>query len=226
MNVPATSFRHQARGSNQIPDRELDADWVPVGDLQKLANHPRKLKPSHVRRIARSIEQLGWVNAIIVDEHNAVIAGYGRWEAAKQLGLDDVPVIRVNGLTDAQKRAYRISENKLAERGEWDLDQLAVEFTLLIDNDFEVELTGFDMAEIDTLLAVDGEPGEVVNFPAPDTPPISRRGDVWQIGPHRVMCGDATNGDDYMALLEGEVADIVFSDPPYNVSPAGNFDVR
>lgn len=223
MNFTTTfGTQPQGAGSNQIPDRKLGFERLPIAHLRALANHPRKLRRRHVARIARSIETLGWINAIIVDEQNAVIAGYGRWEAAKFLGLDEVPVVRANGMTDVDKRAYRISENKLAEIGEWDVDALTSEFSLLLDCSFDVELTGFEMIEIDALFEVEEEGDGAFPPQLPNQPAVSRHGDMWHIGPHRLLCGDATNSDDYEKLLGGEQAGMVFTDPPYNVPIVGN----
>jgi len=165
---------------------------------------------------------------VLVDKTGSIIAGHGRVEAAKQLGLATVPVIRLEHLTESEKRAYILADNRLAEKAGWDREILAIELQHLmeIDVDFDISLTGFEMPEIDVL--IDGlepkptkaDPADVI--PEVTGPAVTRRGDIWQIGPHRLICGDSTAPETYARLLDGERAQMVFTDPPYNVPIDGH----
>ncbi len=179
---------------------------MPVDALRPYANNPRTHSKKQVRQIADSIEEFGWTNPVLIDADNGVIAGHGRIAAAKLLGMLDVPVMRIDHLTDAQKRAYIIADNKLAENAGWDDQLLSIELQALSDLEinFDIELTGFEMGEIDVLLGADA-PAEPEPVPKPDTdtPPVSRSGDLWHIGPHRLYCGDALDPLSWQALLQG-----------------------
>ena len=199
---------------------------------------PRDLKPSprnartHDRRqigqIAESIRAFGFTNPLLIDEDNVLIAGHGRLEAAKQLGLEAVPAIRITHLSPAEKRALMLADNKIALNAGWDLELLAAELADLsaMALDFDLEVTGFEVAEIDLIL--EDRSGDDVaapeEAPLPDgsRPPITRPDDLWCLGPHRVLCGDARNTDDYARLMDGKQADMGFTDPPYNVPIAGH----
>ncbi len=198
---------------------------MPVDALRPYANNPRTHSKKQVRQIADSIEEFGWTNPVLIDADNGVIAGHGRIAAARLLGMSNVPVMRVDHLTDVQKRAYIIADNKLAENAGWDDELLSIELQALLDLEinFDVELTGFEMGEIDVLLAGD-EPAEPEQVPAPetDTPPVSRAGDLWYVGPHRLFCGDALDPLSWRTLLQDDKAQMVFIDPPYNVPIAGH----
>ena len=177
--------------------------------------------------IATSIKAYGFNNPVLVDRDGTIIAGHGRVAAAKKLGLETVPCVRLEHLTDAEKRAYILADNKLAEKAGWDREILAIELQHLadLDLDFDITATGFEMAEIDLLLsdadAGQADPADAVPEVAVG-PAVTQPGDVWQIGPHRLICGDATKSETYARLLAGERAQMVFTDPPYNVKIDGH----
>jgi hypothetical protein len=201
---------------------------TPVSYLKPRASNPRTHSKKQVRQIADSIERFGFTNPVLIDREGGIVAGHGRIEAAKLLGLESVPVIPLEDLTEAEVRAYVIADNKLAENAGWDRELLAIEFQglLELDLDFDVTITGFETPEIDILI---GELGtEVEADPADEVPelgdglPVTRLGDIWCIGKHRLICGDATDPDAYARLLDGAEAQMVFTDPPYNVPIEGH----
>jgi DNA modification methylase len=209
-------------------NRSLAVEYVQPADLQPARRNPRTHSKKQLRQIARSIEEFGFTNPLLIDHNCRIIAGHGRLEAAKLLGLNRVPVIRLENLSEDQIRAYVIADNKLAENAGWDRELLALELQYLsdIDVDFDVSVIGFETAEIDDLigeLRLDG-----ANDSDNDIPPIvagpavTQAGDLWQIGPHRLICGDATDSAIYGHLLGDEKAQIVFTDPPYNVPIDGH----
>ena len=177
-------------------------------------------------QIARSIAEFGFTNPIIADEHGVIVAGHGRLEAARSLGLSVVPVITVTGLSDARKRALMLADNKIAENAGWDRQKLAFEIPEL-SAQLEIEgsditLTGFDIPEIDQLMVDFGGPERDPDdeFHNVISKPISRLGDLWLLGPHRLLCGNARNETDLDRLMGGACASMAFLDPPYNVSVA------
>ncbi len=199
-----------------------------ISALQPDARNPRTHSKRQIRRIADSIRTFGFTNPILVDERGQVMAGHARLEAAKRLGLSQVPTIRLGDLSAAQKRAYLIADNRLAELSGWDEELLAIELQTLttIDLDFDIEITGFETAEIDTLIAGlngAGNEDEADRLPAiDDTPAITRPGDLWRLGRHRLLCADAARTSSYDHLLDGKIAQMVFTDPPYNVPIDGH----
>lgn len=209
--------------------RELGIEILPVSALEPYACNPRTHTKKQVRQIARSIEVFGWTNPILIDGRGGVIAGHGRLEAAKLLGLERVPTIRLADMTVAQVRAYVIADNRLAELAGWDEALLAMELQGLgqMDLDFDIEITGFAMGEIDTLIAgLNGDEGadEADRLPEVDDaePPITQTGDLWLLGRHRLLCADATKEEAFSRLMAGERAGLVFTDPPYNVPIDGH----
>ena len=205
---------------------ELKIEHRSVDSLKPYKNNARTHSDKQVAQIASSIRKFGFVNPVLIGDGGEVIAGHGRVLAAKQLGIVEVPTLLLAHLTEAERRAYRIADNKLAELAGWDESILRIEFASLaeLDLDFELELTGFDTAEIDLIL--DG--GDTVSdeddqSPAPEPgPAVTRPGDVWILGDHRLICGDATDTDVLDQLMQGDKADCVFTDPPYNVKIDGN----
>ncbi len=165
---------------------------------------------------------------MLVSDDGEIIAGHGRVEAAKLLGWKSVPTLALSHLSEAERRAYVLADNKLALNAGWDREILAIELQGLVDLDFEVELTGFSLAEIDLVLDEAGEADpEGCDAPEDAVPvvtgsPVTRLGDLWQLGRHRLLCGDAQNADDFATLMGNERADLVFTDPPYNVKIDGN----
>lgn len=200
-----------------------EIELVPTEILQPYARNPRKHSRKQIRQIAHSIEEFGFTNPLLVDADNGVIAGHGRLEAAKLLGRPTVPILRIEHLTEAQKRAYVIADNRLAENSAWDPAILTLEFGELLDTEFDVQLTGFDTAEIDKLVnPYQGDDDEQVPEIQPKATQVSVLGDVWELGEHRLYCGDSTLVESYQAALNGAFAQMVFTDPPYNVKIDGH----
>ena len=204
---------------------KLAIEHVPVADLRPYSGNARVHRPNQIAEIASSITAFGFNNPVLIDKTGTIIAGHGRVEAAKKLGLDTVPCLRLEHLSDAQKRAYVIADNRLAEKAGWDREILAIELQHLttLDVDFDVTITGFEMAEIDVLLGAEAKVDAADVLPAPVAgPAITRLGDLWQIGGHRLICGDATDPETSARLLDGDRAQMVFTDPPYNVKIDGH----
>ena len=195
--------------------------------LNPRTKNPRTHTPRQIKQIATSIQEFGFINPVLVDGSDGIVAGHARVEAAISLGMTDVPTVRVDHLSPAQIRAYVIADNRLAEKAGWDRGLLALELQeLSIEPNFDVTVTGFDTAEIDILIseASDAEPDEADVIPEIDRsePAVSRTGDLWRIGEHFLLCGDALKPASYKRLLRGKRAQMVFTDPPYNVRIAGN----
>lgn len=196
-------------------------------DLKPRKNNPRTHSKKQIEQICASIKQFGFVNPVLVDGSDGIIAGHGRVEAAASIGMIEVPVIRVDHLTPTQIRAYVIADNKLAENAGWNRDLLALELEeLSIDMNFDVTLTGFEIGEVDLLIqdSHSQKPDEADEVPEVNraAPAISRPGDLWCIGNHRVLCGNSLNRSDYAKLLGSTKAQMVFTDPPFNVPIAGH----
>ena len=192
-------------------------EQIKTNALIPYARNSRTHSEAQVAQIAGSIREFGFTNPVLIDAENGIIAGHGRILAAQKLGLAEVPCIRLDHLTETQRKAYIIADNKLALNSGWDEDMLALELGELKDLDFDLSLTGFDESELADLLAetVEGEtdPDEV---PEPPVDPVTVPGDVWVLGKHRLLCGDSTSIDAVEKLMAGEKADLVFTDPPYN----------
>ena len=195
---------------------------ISVADLIPYARNSRTHSDAQVTKIAASIREFGFLNPIIVDGESGIIAGHGRVLAAQKLGLDTLPVIEAAHLTEAQKRAYVIADNRLALDAGWDNDMLKVELSDLQADGFNLELTGFSLDEIAAFLV---DPTEGLTDPdaVPDVPvsPVTVEGDVWLLGRHRLMCGDSTSIDHLERLCDGQLVDMWLTDPPYNVAYEG-----
>ena len=206
----------------------MKIEYTPVRELRFYPNNARTHSKKQIRQIANSIAKFGFCNPVLVDDAKQIIAGHGRVEAAKLLDIDAVPTCRLSHLSDADKRAYILADNKLAEKAGWDKELLAIELQGLIELDVDIELTGFDMAEIDLILEegreARGEPsGPEDQVPEPSPlPAVTQTGDLWLLGSHRLLCGDARDKAAYDRLLEGAKAEFVFTDPPYNVEIDGH----
>jgi DNA modification methylase len=206
----------------------MKIEYVSVHELRPYANNARTHSKKQVQQIANSIKKFGFCNPVLIDDAKQIIAGHGRVEAAKLLGIDAVPTCRLSHLSEAEKRAYILADNKLAAKAGWDKELLAIELQGLIDLDFEIELTGFEMPEIDLILedareakgASAGPEDRVPQYPS--GPVVSQAGDVWVLGRHCLLCADAREQTAYESLLEGAKAEFVFTDPPYNVAIDGN----
>ena len=207
----------------------LNVEYRKVEALIPYARNPRTHAEGQIAKIAASIVEYGWTNPILVDGDNGIIAGHGRLAAARKLGLDQVPVIELAHLSPSQKRALVIADNRLALDAGWDEAMLALELAELSESGYELALTGFDSSELERLLstsleddAAEGEedPDETADDAADDVPQaptvaVSRPGDVWAIGPHRLICGDATDRDVVAALMQGDLSRLCFTSPPY-----------
>jgi DNA modification methylase len=201
---------------------------VAVRALQPYAGNARTHSNKQIRQIARSIERFGFCNPVLIDDNGQIIAGHGRVAAANLLGLAEVPVVRLSHLSEGEKRAYVLADNKLAENAGWDREILAIELQGLIDLGISVEDIGFEIAETDLILDEAQESSGASSGPEDQIPPraagpaVSRPGDLWLLGQHRLRCGDARDPTEYEVLLEGQKAQFAFTDPPYNVPIDGN----
>lgn len=200
-----------------------------VADLIPYARNSRTHDKDQVSQIVASIKEFGFTNPVLIDDEGLIIAGHGRVQAAQKLNLKAVPTICLDYLTEAQKKAYVIADNRLALNAGWDFDMLKVELNDLNDLEFDVSLLGFDDKEINDILA-DPTEGLVDEDSTPNLveDPITVEGDIWLLGNHRLMCGDSTSIDAVDKLMDGNKADMMFTDPPYNVAfngRSGKFDV-
>ena len=198
-------------------------ETIQIDALIPYARNSRTHSDAQVAQIAASIKEFGFTNPVLIDAGGGIIAGHGRVLAARKLGLSEVPCIRLEHLTDAQKRAYVIADNRLALNSGWDMEMLKVEFADLQELGFDLELTGFDLDEIKELLAPVGTEGLTDPDDAPPLPenPRTRPGDIWVMGKHRLLCGDSTSVSDLEKLTEGQLVDMWLTDPPYNVAYEG-----
>jgi len=197
----------------------IEHSVVSIDDLIPYALNSRTHSDAQVAQIAASISEFGFLNPIIVDGENGIIAGHGRVLAARKLGKTHLPVVQAKHLTEAQKKAYVIADNRLALNAGWDTEILSTELTALQESDFDLELLGFDSDELAKLLEPETVDGLTDEDEVPDVPddPITKPGDVWVMGNHRLMCGDSTSSDSVENLMEDKKADMVFTDPPYNI---------
>jgi DNA modification methylase len=196
-----------------------------IGSLKLNPKNARTPSDRQIHLLANTIEKLGFRVPVLIDEDGAVLAGHGRIAAARRLGMREVPTLLLSGLSPAQKKAFAIADKRLAELAGWDREQLKIEFEELQALNFDCELTGFSTGEVDVLL---DETGQSTSNPADDVLPVLsgaaavRPGDLWLAGQHRILCADALEGDSYRTLLGPEKADLVFTDPPYNVKVDGH----
>lgn len=205
----------------------MQINEIEVSKLIPYAKNSRTHDDAQVAQIAASIKEFGWTNPILVDGDKGVIAGHGRLLAARKLGYDKVPVIELKHMTEAQKRAYVIADNKLALNAGWDNNFLALELQDLKDQDFDLTLLGFDDKELDALLApeiVEGLTDED-EVPEPPKEPKTKLGDVYLLGNHRLMCGDSTNLEHIDKLMIGVYPDLIHTDPPYGMNAVSKSSV-
>jgi hypothetical protein len=211
-------------------NRRLSVEYVLLSILILDLRNPRKHSDRLIRQIAWSIKTFGFIVPVLIDRFNKVLAGHGRVQAAKLLGLDEIPVIRIENLTEAQARAFAIADNRLTENSTWDdrlLGEIFIELSAL-ELDFSLEVTGFSMGEIDlrieglsALAQTDHDPADQLPD-IPNQPPVSARRDVWLLGAHKVVCDDALESVSYEPLMQGKLAQVVFTDAPYNVRVKGH----
>ena len=196
---------------------------VAVQQLIPYVKNSRTHSDAQVAQIAASIKEFGWTNPILVDGENGIIAGHGRLMAARKLGHTEVPVIELAHMTDSQKKAYVIADNQLAMNAGWDTSLLSLELADLKDQGFNLDILGFDPKELDKLLEPEQVEGLTDEDAVPDIPeePVTKLGDIYQLGNHRLMCGDSTSIDAVEKLMDGQKADMVFTDPPYGVDYKG-----
>ena len=204
---------------------DLAIAYRAIADLKPYPRNARTHTRKQIRQIAAAIEEFGFTNPILIDETNQIIAGHGRVAAAKLLGFAKVPTVQIAHLSPAQKRAYILADNRLAEKAGWDQEILAVELQALLDDKFEVVLTGFDIPEIDVILdrATEAKSDRLEDDVIPaNGPAVTQPGDLWRLGNHRLLCGNALEDASYERLLEGTKANLIITDPPYNVTIDGN----
>jgi DNA modification methylase len=219
----AESSRPCARRNDLLPPLELA--YILIDDLRMPSRTLRKLEPGHVREVANAINTLGFCAPVLVGKGNLVLDGAVRVEAARQLGLGRIPCVRIEHLSENEQRVLGLAVNRLAEKGEWDLDELRIEFEELILSDAPIEVAGFTFDEIDQILL--GDAAEAVEqgplAPEADAVAVARLGDVFALGPHRIVCGSATEPETLRRLMKGdELARLVITDEPYNVPIVGH----
>lgn len=200
---------------------------MPVARLRPSAQNARSHSRKQIGQIADSIRRFGFTNPVLVSDDNEIVAGHGRVLAARQLGMADVPVLRLSHLSAEERRAYVLADNKLALNAGWDQELLAIELQALIDLEFDVTVTGFSLAEIDLTLDHAREASAASPDDADLVPPLpeqaaTKTGDLWQLGRHRLLCGDARASADVERLVGAGRVDLVFTDPPYNVPVQGH----
>jgi DNA modification methylase len=207
---------------------DLAITYRNLSELKPYARNARTHSRAQIKQIADSITRFGFTNPILIDDDDHIIAGHGRAAGAKLLGASEVPTVRLSHLSLDEKRAYILADNRLAEKAGWDREILAIELQELIEQDFEVELTGFKMGEIDVILDEAEEAKREASGPEDNIPEplagvsVSLPGDLWILGAHRLLCADAREPSSYDRLLNGEKAEFVFTDPPYNVPIDGH----
>ena len=212
--------------ANKEQNIKTNIQYIPTENLTPYKNNAKKHPEKQVQQIAASIQQFGFINPIIVNSDEEIIAGHGRLEGAKALKLKQVPVILVDHLTEAQVKAYRLADNQLTMNSGYDTELLRIELTDLssLDLDFNLDITGFELPEIEFL--IEGETPKETDSDdeiiEENVPKRASFGDVWQLGEHKLICGDSTKAETYALLLGDEKANVIFTDPPYNVKIDGH----
>lgn len=207
---------------------DLRITWKPPAELVPYSRNARVHSRKQVSQIADSIKRFGFTNPILIDQSGTLIAGHGRLAAARILGMLKVPTIELSHLSPAERRAYILADNKLAENAGWDSELLALELGELVELDFDLELTGFSAGEIDIVLDTSAQcsPHAAVDeadiIPEPSVRPVSKPNDLWALGRHRLLCGDALEPATFDLLMQGELGGVAFTDPPYNVPIDGH----
>jgi len=207
----------------------MQIEKIPLVDLIPYVNNSRTHSDEQVAQIAASIKEFGFNNPVLIDKEDGIIAGHGRVMAARKLGLTEVPCVRLEHLTETQRKAYIIADNRLALNAGWNEELLTIELNDLLADGFALEILGFDSDELKGLLdPVKPTEGLTDEDAVPEVPeePKTKPGDIYQLGRHRLMCGDSTSIDAVENLLDGSRADMVFTDPPYNIDYQGVSDKR
>lgn len=205
-------------------ERKLKWENVNIDKLIPYVNNARTHSAEQINKLRSSLREFGFINPVIIDSNYNVIAGHGRIAAAREEGITDIPCVLVDYLTKAQKKAYILADNRFALDAGWDEDLLKVEIEALQAEDFDVLLTGFDAAEIDELFAIPEEDIKDDDFDVDEElskPTVSKQGDLWHLGEHRLFVGDSTKSETYNKLMDGKKANLVVTDPPYNVNYEG-----
>jgi DNA modification methylase len=207
----------------------MKIEIVDINTIKPYENNPRKLKDSAIEKVAKSIKEFGFRQPIVVDKEKIIVVGHTRYRASKKLGLTNVPITIADNLTPEQINAYRIADNRTNEEAEWDIELLKSELKDLQLKDFDLNLTAFDEDQLNNFLFEEKE-GLTDEDAVPETPeePITKLGDIWKLGNHRLMCGDSTILNDIDKLTQKQKPDMIFTDPPYNVAfngRSGKFDV-
>lgn len=207
---------------NQPPFNHRQIELVPHGSIRPNPKNPRRHRDRQIAQIASSIERFGWLVPIVISDEKLIVAGHGRWMAAGQLGLEFVPVIKGSFLTEADRRAFALTENRLAELSEWDPELLRDELELLFDENYDLSITGFELRDLDLTIGEPGPQEEPFELPDPTRSAVSRLGDLWLIGPHKLYNGNARDAASYETVLGEERASMIFADPPFNVAINGH----
>ena len=210
-------------------NKKLTVEYADLNSLKAYANNAKIHNEPQLQALAASIKQFGFNSPILIDENNEIIAGHGRIEAAKIIGLTEVPVIRLSHLSEAQKRAYRLADNKISEKGGWNEDILKLELSELesLCNDFDITITGFDSVELDVLLddsKKEHKISETLNTEpyVPENEIVTKPDDVWLLGKHRIVCGNSQDEETFSKLMQTQKAKMVLQDPPFNVKIQGH----
>ena len=207
----------------------MEIIYKKINELKPYENNSRTHDESQIKQICESIKEYGWTNPVLIDEKGMIIAGHGRVLGAQKLGIKEVPCIVLSGLTEAQKKAYVIADNKMALNAGWNEELLKTELENLKELDFDLELTEFNIDELDELFKEDEEEQEIIEDDfdiKPPEEPKAKLGDIYKLGNHRLMCGDSTSEEDVAKLMNGVKADMVFTDPPYGVSYEGGLNEK
>ncbi len=221
------------RKFNHTPAKSPAIAALPLDQLKPYARNARRHSDKQIDLIVRSIREFGFNNPVLIDRDHAIVAGHGRYEAAKRLDLETVPTVLLEHLSEAQIRAYRIADNRIAELSDWDDEVLRLEILELSDLeiagdlDFEVSLTGFDTPQLDLIIGGQCDDpvaatNETVEVPDDQAIAVTRPGEVWELGHHRLMCGNALDATAYRTLMGDARARMIFTDPPYNVPINGH----
>lgn len=194
-----------------------------INSIKPYENNPRKLSEKAIEKVAMSLKEYGFRQPIVVDKDRIIVAGHTRFRASKKLGLKQVPVSIIDNLTPEQINAYRIADNRTAEESEWDNELLKMEIKELEDKDFKLDLLGFNEDQLNDLLFEEKQ-GLTDEDEVPEAPeePITKLGDIWKLGNHRLMCGDSTKEDDIKILINNNKIDLIYTDPPYGINEKGD----